>query len=212
MRCAGRAAEVHARAYGSNDDGVFDVEYADVVGIPFDFTAEPVPVEPQKPRETVLVKAITPERDTCETRFPRVEGYRVELPEERLTARFDDDATLELTRRSPHRSGPMGAYTCGWEQPAAEPMGVMAAFGGQYVRVCPGDPDRGESHEVDGRDSRGRGGRLWAEVPSIPGCATQGDSFEELLSNLYEAVEGCRSVDVQQIPMSDSDRVIEIAV
>ena len=55
-------------------------------------------------------------------------------------------------------------------------------------------------------------GGFWAEVPSIPGCATQGDSFEELLSNLYEAVEGCLSVDVQEIPMSDSDRVIEIAV
>ena len=55
-------------------------------------------------------------------------------------------------------------------------------------------------------------GGFWAEVPSIPGCATQGDSFEELLSNLYEAVEGCLSVDVQKIPMSDSDRVIEIAV
>jgi len=31
----------------------------------------------------------------------------------------------------------------------------------------------------------------WAEVPAIPGCATQGDTFEELLQNLYEAVEGC---------------------
>ena len=39
-------------------------------------------------------------------------------------------------------------------------------------------------------------GGYWAEVPSIPGCATQGDSFEELLGNLYEAVEGCLSVDV----------------
>ena len=37
-------------------------------------------------------------------------------------------------------------------------------------------------------------GRYWADVPSIPGCATQGDSFEELLSTLYEAVEGCLSV------------------
>ena len=36
-------------------------------------------------------------------------------------------------------------------------------------------------------------GGYWAEVPAIPGCATQGDTFEELLSNLYEAVEGCRS-------------------
>ncbi len=90
----GRA--LRRQSYDPNDDGLFDVEYADVFGIPFDFTAEPVPVKPQKPRETVLVKAITPERDACEIRFPRVEGYRVELPEERLTAKFADDATLEL--------------------------------------------------------------------------------------------------------------------
>ena len=37
-------------------------------------------------------------------------------------------------------------------------------------------------------------GGYWAEVPSIPGCATQGEAFEELLGNLYEAVEGCLSV------------------
>lgn len=29
-------------------------------------------------------------------------------------------------------------------------------------------------------------GGFWAEAPSIPGCATQGDTFEELLTNLYE--------------------------
>ena len=34
----------------------------------------------------------------------------------------------------------------------------------------------------------------WAEVPAIPGCATQGDTMEELLQNLYEAVEGCLSI------------------
>ena len=55
-------------------------------------------------------------------------------------------------------------------------------------------------------------GGYWAEVPSIPGCATQGDSFEELLNNLYEAVEGCLSVEVAEVPVSDGDRVIEIAV
>lgn len=41
-------------------------------------------------------------------------------------------------------------------------------------------------------------GGYWAEVPAVPGCATQGDTFEELLSNLYEAVEGCLSVDVRE--------------
>ncbi|MDE0056481.1 MAG: type II toxin-antitoxin system HicB family antitoxin [Defluviicoccus sp.] len=55
-------------------------------------------------------------------------------------------------------------------------------------------------------------GGYWAEVPSIPGCATQGESFEELLANLYEAVEGCLRVDVGHASLSGSGRVIEIAV
>jgi predicted RNase H-like HicB family nuclease len=42
-------------------------------------------------------------------------------------------------------------------------------------------------------------GGFWAEVPAIPGCATQGDTFEELLQNLYEAIEGCLSVDVESV-------------
>jgi len=55
-------------------------------------------------------------------------------------------------------------------------------------------------------------GGYWAEVPSIPGCATQGDTFEELLANLYEAVEGCLAVDVQPIPPDTGAKVMEIAV
>jgi predicted RNase H-like HicB family nuclease len=55
-------------------------------------------------------------------------------------------------------------------------------------------------------------GGYWAEVPSIPGCATQGETFEELLQNLYEAVEGCLSVDVSPAQINGSDRVLEIAV
>jgi len=55
-------------------------------------------------------------------------------------------------------------------------------------------------------------GGYWAEVPSIPGCATQGETFDELLSNLYDAVEGCLSVDLQNIPLSENDKVMEIAV
>jgi predicted RNase H-like HicB family nuclease len=43
-------------------------------------------------------------------------------------------------------------------------------------------------------------GGYWAEVPAIPGCATQGDTFEELLANLYEAVEVCLSVDLEEPP------------
>jgi predicted RNase H-like HicB family nuclease len=55
-------------------------------------------------------------------------------------------------------------------------------------------------------------GGYWAEVPSILGCATQGESFDELLENIYEAVEGCLSVDVQDISVSEKDKVMEIAV
>jgi len=66
-------------------------------GIPFDFTAKPVIAPPQAPRETIQVKAVRPDRDHLEIQFPRVEGYRVELPEERLTAEFNDDSVLELT-------------------------------------------------------------------------------------------------------------------
>ena len=55
-------------------------------------------------------------------------------------------------------------------------------------------------------------GGYWAEVPSIPGCATQGDSIEKLLKNVHEAVEGCLSVDVRDVPISEADRIIEITV
>jgi predicted RNase H-like HicB family nuclease len=55
-------------------------------------------------------------------------------------------------------------------------------------------------------------GGYWAEVPAIPGCATQGETFEELLKNLYEAVEGCLSVDIAEPTPGGKERVLEIAV
>ena len=55
-------------------------------------------------------------------------------------------------------------------------------------------------------------GGFWAEVPAIPGCVTQAETFAELLGNIYEAVEGCLSVDVQAISLSGKDKVMEIAV
>lgn len=91
----GRA--LRRQSYDLNEDGLFDVEYADVLGIPFDFTAKPVVAPPKPPRETVQVRAVRPERDALEIRFPRVAGYRVELPEERLTAQFNEDSVLKLT-------------------------------------------------------------------------------------------------------------------
>jgi len=91
----GRA--LRRQSYDLNEDDLFNVEYADVLGIPFDFTAKPVVAPPQPPRETVQVKAMRPERNALEISFPRVAGYRVELPEERLTAKFNADSVLELT-------------------------------------------------------------------------------------------------------------------
>jgi len=97
----GRA--LRRQSYDLNEEGLFDVEYADVLGIPFDFTAKPVIAPPQKPRETIQVKAVRPERDHLEIRFPRVAGYRIELPEERLSAVFNEDSVFEL---NPDNVGP----------------------------------------------------------------------------------------------------------
>jgi type III restriction enzyme len=97
----GRA--LRRQSYDLNEENLFNTEYADILGIPFDFTAKPVIAPPQPPRETIQVKAIRPERDHLEIRFPRVVGYRIELPEERLTAEFNDDSILEL---SPDLVGP----------------------------------------------------------------------------------------------------------
>ncbi len=91
----GRA--LRRQSYVLNEKGKFNTEYADILGIPFDFTTQPVEVKPAKPRETIHVKAVRPDRDALEIRFPRVEGYRVELPEERIEAKFNEDSELVLT-------------------------------------------------------------------------------------------------------------------
>jgi type III restriction enzyme len=104
----GRA--LRRQSYDLNEENLFNVEYADVLGIPFDFTAKPVVAPPQPPRDTINVKAVRPDRDALEIRFPRVEGYRVELPEERVSAEFNDDSTLELT---PELVGPSVTQNAG---------------------------------------------------------------------------------------------------
>jgi type III restriction enzyme len=90
----GRA--LRRQSYDQNEEGLFNVEYADILGIPFDFAAKPVVVAPAEPRETVRVQAIK-DRAALRITFPRVEGYRVELPQDRLTATFTTDSVLELT-------------------------------------------------------------------------------------------------------------------
>ncbi|MFP4156378.1 MAG: BPTD_3080 family restriction endonuclease [Opitutales bacterium] len=91
----GRA--LRRQSYELNEEGLFNTEYADVLGIPFDFTAKPVIAPPAPPRVTTHVKAVRPERDALQITFPRVSGYRVELPTERLSADFNEDAHMVLT-------------------------------------------------------------------------------------------------------------------
>ena len=55
-------------------------------------------------------------------------------------------------------------------------------------------------------------GGFWAEVPAIPGCMTQGDTMKELIQNLYDAVEGCLSIDMDKITLKQTDTVMELAV
>lgn len=91
----GRA--LRRQSYTLNAEDKFDVEYADVLGIPFDFAAKPVVVPPKPPVKTTRVHAISPDRDALEICFPRVDGYRVELPAERLKATFGANSGLTLT-------------------------------------------------------------------------------------------------------------------
>ncbi len=55
-------------------------------------------------------------------------------------------------------------------------------------------------------------GGFWAEVPAIAGCATQGETLEELMENLHEAIEGCLSVDIQPIQDIQNSQVLEITI
>ena len=55
-------------------------------------------------------------------------------------------------------------------------------------------------------------GGFWGEVPAIPGCSSQGETLDELLLNIHEAIEGCLSVDVEQSKTTGKDKVMEIAV
>jgi len=83
-------------SYDLNDEGLFNVEYADIMGIPFDFTAKPT-VAPVKPPKKMTRVAAVRERADGEIVFPRVVGYRIDLPEEKLQATFTENSRLILT-------------------------------------------------------------------------------------------------------------------
>jgi type III restriction enzyme len=82
-------------SYALNEQGLFDVEYADVLGIPFDFTAKPIVAKPTAPPKTQRVEALK-ERAALEITYPRVTGYRIEMPEEQLTTTFTENSSLRI--------------------------------------------------------------------------------------------------------------------
>ncbi|MEH1967956.1 type II toxin-antitoxin system HicB family antitoxin [Nostoc sp.] len=55
-------------------------------------------------------------------------------------------------------------------------------------------------------------GGYWAEVPALPGCITEGDTIEEVMANLKDAIEGWLEVANSRNAIESTDRVVEIAV
>lgn len=104
------------------------------------------------------------------------------------------------------------------EIPPATGFGLPrgACFGrkrlGTPVRRGDSEPEGEQAMKIQVVIHEAEEGGYWAEVPAIPGCATQGETFEELLQNLYEAIEGCLSVQVEKPKATGKDRVLEIAV
>lgn len=90
----GRA--LRRQSYDVNDNGHFDVEYADILGIPFDFASEPMPAKPKPPKPMTRVYAVKG-REALTISFPRVTGYRKDLADDEIVADFTDDSRLHLT-------------------------------------------------------------------------------------------------------------------
>jgi type III restriction enzyme len=84
------------QSYDLNEEQLFDVEYANILGIPFDFTAAPVVAPPKKPKKVTRVHAVKA-REALTISFPRVTGYRKDLADEQITAEFTPDSRLVIT-------------------------------------------------------------------------------------------------------------------
>jgi type III restriction enzyme len=84
------------RSYAVNEEGRFDPETAEIYGVPFAFIPgdRTVP-RPRDPRPAIEVRAVD-ERWQLAIRFPKLDGYRVELPDEPLIAQFDEQSRLHI--------------------------------------------------------------------------------------------------------------------
>jgi type III restriction enzyme len=93
----GRA--LRRRSYETNDDGMFETEYAEVYGVPFSFIPCAGTGEIKPPRAITRVRALD-ERIACEITFPHVSGYKYEVPQDRLTYTFNQDSNMILSAES----------------------------------------------------------------------------------------------------------------
>jgi type III restriction enzyme len=83
-------------SYTPNDEGRFDPEYAEVYGVPFSFIPTRGKIDPKPPKPVHRVQAVA-QRVALEISFPRVTGYRWEMPAESLRAEFGASAQLSLS-------------------------------------------------------------------------------------------------------------------
>ena len=83
-------------SYDVGEDGLFEAEYAEVYGVPFSFLSTAVRGTPRPPKPVLVVQAM-PDRANLRIEFPRVVGYRYEMPAEHLTATFDGSSILALS-------------------------------------------------------------------------------------------------------------------
>jgi len=84
------------RSYATDEQGFFTPEYADVYGVPFQFIPTVAKTRDLTPKQTRRVHA-EPERAAAQITFPRLTGYRIELPDEELFAEFTADSRLTLS-------------------------------------------------------------------------------------------------------------------
>jgi type III restriction enzyme len=84
------------RSYAADENGFFTPEYADVYGVPFQFIPTVAKTKDLKLKPTRRVHA-DPDRTAAQITFPRLTGYRIELPDEELWAEFTERSHLVLT-------------------------------------------------------------------------------------------------------------------
>ena len=82
------------RSYEVNADGKFETEYAEVYGVPFAFIPTDRTIAAPKPASPTIEVRALPDRYDLRIEFPKLDGYRVEVPEAAIE--FDHEHTKPL--------------------------------------------------------------------------------------------------------------------